>query len=139
MIVKSIVICLLIQVVVVSATIINTTDANKICYVMLRSRLYKESNNIHHRVITTNTGEVVKALTIYDMDTDIPMVTVVGNDLDKIISDMSGLDSDGNNRTFNPTIDYCEYSRKMKLRQQSDLDEQGQLIIENYNRIHRHT
>ena len=117
----------------------HTQHSNKVCFLLLYSRRYRESDEVHHRYITTNDGTIRRALNIYKADTLEPFVTVVDYDVDALIDSISGIDERGKNRTYVPNMDYCSYMRIMRSKTHKSANLEERRVIEQYDKYHRHS
>ncbi|EDK40997.2 predicted protein [Meyerozyma guilliermondii ATCC 6260] len=117
----------------------HSTHSNKVCYLLLHSRLHRESDIIHHHYITTNDGTIRKALNIYTANTSEPLVTVVGNDVDVLVNSMSGLNELGDDMTYVSEFDYCSYLCIMKSKTHTSANLEERRVIEQYDKYHRHS
>ena len=115
----------------------HTQHSNKVCFLLLYSRRYRESDEVHHRYITTNDGTIRRALNIYKADTLEPFVTVVDYDVDALIDSISGIDERGKNRTYVPNMDYCSYMRIMRSKTHKSANLEERRVIEQYDKYHR--
>lgn len=117
----------------------HTQHSNKVCFLLLHSRVYRESDEVHHRYITTNNGTIRRALNIYKADTLEPFVTVVDYDVDELVNSMSGPNELGDDMTYVPEYDYCRCLRIMKSGKSFDANLEDRRVIDDYNKYHRHS
>ena len=117
----------------------HTQHSNKVCFLLLQSRLYRESDEVHHHYITTNDGTIRRALNVYKADTLEPFVTVVDYDVDVLVNSMSGFNERGENRTYVPDMDYCSYLRIMRYKTHKSANLEERRVIEQYDKYHRHS
>lgn len=137
MFVKKLLLLISICALAVQCTAGSYEQSNKICYLLLHSRLYRESNQTHHRIITCTNGNIIKALTIHNVDTLEPMITVAGNDIDAMVANLAGVDSSGDNLTYVPDYDYCSYLRIKKSTNKMGANQLEKQIISGYDSLHR--